>query len=197
MRGRATRSWWRAIFGAALLACRAEPSALEVPTTSPEDRTATVQNMCTEGLRSWDLLDASGRSLGRTRGRCLGRLVHPEAGPLWHFVAQLELAGAAAPSWELHLWLGEDGQPRFAEHRTAELVTRFRWTLGDTSSGRVDLVPEDIELTMERLGERRTLAEAGDLWVMPAHGLYLRELMIRLGAGVRGAPATPGWPAPG
>jgi pimeloyl-ACP methyl ester carboxylesterase len=155
------------------LACQARNS--ETPAPPPrlsQTPTATVAELCTGGLRSWAVLGEGGKIVASSRGTCLGRVEHPEEGPLWHFVAQLQGRGAERPSWELHTWLDDEGHPRHAEFRTPEVVTHFRWQEG--------------ALVVHRLGDRLRIEDGGQLWVTPGHGVYVRELMLRLGVGLSG-----------
>ncbi|HVI01658.1 MAG TPA: alpha/beta hydrolase [Enhygromyxa sp.] len=139
-----------------------EPPALHE--TAPID----LASLCSsEATRAWAVLDASGSIVAVTRGRCLGRVEDPEQGPLWHLVAQLQGRDETRPSWELHTWLDTSGQPRHAEFRTPELVTRFAWAEG--------------KLFVRRLGDQLALEQASAAWVIPNHALYVREVMLRLG----------------
>jgi pimeloyl-ACP methyl ester carboxylesterase len=115
------------------------------------------------------VLDEHAQIIAHTRGACLGIVEHPKDGPLWHFVAQLQNAGDELPSWELHTWLDADGSPRHAEYRTPQLVTRFTWN--------------ETTLSVHRLGDVLVIEDAAQLWVIPTHGIYLREQMLRLGVG--------------
>lgn len=144
-----------------------EPPALHE--TAPIE----LATLCSEPTRAWAVLDGHGSIVAVTRGRCLGRVEDPQDGPLWHFVAQLQAREQARPSWELHTWLDDRGQPRHAEFRTPELVTRFAWA--------------DGKLLVRRLGDQLALDGASEAWVLPNHALYLRELMLRLGVGVGAA----------
>lgn len=151
-----------------------ERARSEAPAPAPalaETAPAQVEQLCAEPVRAWAVLDAQGAIVAETRGACLGVVEHPEDGPLYQFLAQYQDRGAAAPSWELHTWLDVEGAPRYAEFRTSELVTRFAWRAG--------------ELSVRRLGDTLRIPEAAELWVVPDHGLYLRELMLRLGVGRR------------
>jgi len=167
-------------FGLAALAllggCERQTS--EPPSPPPpalvDTAPVALAQLCAEPLRAWAVLGDGGSTVAISRGRCLGRIEHPEDGPLWQLVAQLQGQGAARPSWELHLWLDDRGRPRHAELRTPELVTRFAWG-------------EDGALVVRRLGDQLALVDAADVWVTPIHGLYLREVMIRLGVGAMSA----------
>ena len=161
---------------ALVLACTREPTAEPEPAAPALTATAParVDALCAESARAWSVLADGGASIATSRGACLGPIEHPEDGRLWHFVAQLQRRGEPRPSWELHTWLDDAGAPRYAEYRTPELVTRFAW--------------RDGALVVRRLGDQLTIAEAGQLWVTPGHGVYLRELMLRLGVGVGGEP---------
>jgi pimeloyl-ACP methyl ester carboxylesterase len=141
----------------------AKPPALQQ--TPP----TTVARLCEQPLRAWAVLGERGTILAHTRGVCLGRVEHADDGSLWHFVAQLQGSHDPQPSWELHTWLDEDGHPRHAEFRTAEIVTRFSWLEG--------------ALLVRRLGDQLVIDDAAQVWVTPSHGIYLRELMLRLGVG--------------
>ncbi|KIG17282.1 Hydrolase, alpha/beta fold family protein [Enhygromyxa salina] len=156
-------------------ACERRHTDPPPPTPAPalqQTSPATVAQLCEQPLRAWAVLGEGGTILAHTRGVCLGRIEHPDDGALWHFVAQLqELQGHASeqPSWELHTWLDAAGQPRHAELRTPELVTRFSWIEG--------------ALVVRRLGDQLVINDAAQVWVTPGHGIYLRELMLRLGVG--------------
>lgn len=154
-------------------ACACKPDYAE-PTQPPlpllhETALANVTALCNREARSWAVLDEQSRVFAHTRGACLGIVEDPELGPLWHFVAQLQGLRDPDPSWELHTWLDAEARPRHAEFRTPLLVTRFAWN-GST-------------LEVRRLGDVLTIENAADLWVTPTHGVYLRELMLRLGVG--------------
>lgn len=150
-----------------------EPPALHE--TAPIE----LATLCAEPTRAWAVLDADGSIAAITRGRCLGRVEDPESGPLWHLVAQLQEREQARPSWELHTWLDERGQPRYAELRTPELVTHFAW--------------EQDQLIVRRLGDQLALANASTTWVTPNHALYVREVMLRLGVGAGPVIRQVGW----
>jgi pimeloyl-ACP methyl ester carboxylesterase len=129
------------------------------PTPLHASRKADVAELCEPELRSWAVLDDAGESVAITRGSCLGLIEHPEDGPLWHFVAQVQAIGEPRPSWELHTWIDAFGLPRHAEFRTPLRVDKYAW--------------------------RGEVLEGGaDVWLVPSHALYLRELMLRLGMGV-------------
>ncbi len=129
---------------------------------------ATPEQLCQGAeVRSWTVLANGVDPVAITRGQCLGR--EPARG--WHFVSQLQDLGADAPTYELHLWLEDDGSPRQAQLRTATRNTRYYWT------------PEGLR--EEAFGESREMNTDGvPVWVIPAHALYIRELMLRLGVGV-------------
>jgi pimeloyl-ACP methyl ester carboxylesterase len=151
------------------------PAADEVqppaePTPLHATRKADVAELCEPELRSWAVLDDAGESVAITRGRCLGTLEHPEDGPLWHFVAQYQVHGEPRPSWELHTWVDAFGRPRHAEFRTPLRVSKYAW--------------RGTVLELRRLGDQLVLEDGADLWIVPSHGLYVRELMLRLGVGV-------------
>ncbi|MCA9701418.1 MAG: alpha/beta hydrolase [Myxococcales bacterium] len=157
----------------AFVACRPEPAPIEVPPPAlHETAVVTPAQLCGESLRSWAVLGEGGQLLAVTRGRCLGSIDHPEEGRLWHLVAQLQDRDAPTPSWELHTWIDDEGHPRHAEFRTAAVVTRYRWT--------------ETGLQLWRLGDQLelNLEQPGSLWLTPSHGLFLREVMLRLGVGV-------------
>lgn len=151
----------------------ADPPAPPPPALLETAPIALAQ-LCAEPLRAWAVLGEGGSTLAISRGRCLGRVEHPQDGPLWQLVAQLQPVDAAQPSWELHTWVDDQGRPRRGEFRTPELVTRFAWG-------------QDGVLRVRRLGDQLALADAGGLWITPSHGLYLREVMLRLGVGVTAA----------
>lgn len=153
-------------------ACRVpEPSPVEAPVTLDASTAASVEQLCDGGLRSWGVLDDEGEVVAITRGRCLGAIEHPEDGELWHFVAQLQSVDEPRPAWDLHLWLGDDRLPRFAEFRQPTRVTRYAW--------------HDEGMTVRRFGDQLDLGVgARELWPTPAHGLFVRELMFRAGVGV-------------
>jgi pimeloyl-ACP methyl ester carboxylesterase len=140
------------------------------PTPLHATRKADVAELCEPELRSWAVLDDAGESVAITRGRCLGPLEHPEGGPLWHFVAQYQVHGEPRSSWELHTWIDAFGQPRHAEFRTPLRVDKYAWR------GKV--------LELRRLGDHLVLEGGADLWIVPSHAIYMRELMLRLGVGV-------------
>lgn len=140
------------------------------PTPLHATRKADVAELCEPTLRSWAVLDDAGHEVAITRGRCLGTIEHPDEGPLWHFVAQYQVAGEPRSSWELHTWIDAFGQPRHAEFRTHVRVSKYVW------DGEV--------LELHRLGDVWLEAPANALWIVPSHGLYMRELMLRLGVGV-------------
>lgn len=154
---------------ALLCACQRETVPPTPPPALHETAPARVSDLCDGALRSWAVLDDQAQIIAHTRGTCLGIVEHPEDGPLWHFVAQLQNTADERPSWELHTWLDADGRPRHAEHRTAQLVTRFAWN--------------ETTLFVHRLGDVLTIEDAAQLWVTPTHGIYQRELMLRLGVG--------------
>ncbi len=150
--------------------CRRE--APEPPAPAPglhETAAASVTQLCDGRVRAWAVLDEHAQIVAHTRGACLGLVGHPEDGPLWHFVAQLQSTTDEQLSWELHTWLDGEGRPRHAEYRTPQLVTRFAW--------------EQTTLAVHRLGDVLVIEDAAQLWVTPTHGVYLRELMLRLGVG--------------
>jgi len=122
------------------------------------------------------VLDDAGEPVAITRGRCLGTIEHPELGSLWHFVAQYQVAGAPASSWELHTWLDALGRPRSAEFRTPLRVSKYSW--------------RGKALELRRLGDLLIAEDSADVWIVPSHALYLRELMLRLGVGVDDAGAV-------
>jgi pimeloyl-ACP methyl ester carboxylesterase len=159
------------LLGLALLcACRRpEPEPPAPPPALHETAAASVGDLCDAQVRSWAVLDEHATIIAHTRGACLGRVEHPEDGPLWHFVAQLQSTTDEQLSWELHTWLNADGKPRHAEHRTPELVTRFTW--------------DQTTLAVHRLGDVLVIEDAAQVWVTPTHGVYLRELMLRLAVG--------------
>jgi pimeloyl-ACP methyl ester carboxylesterase len=169
---RPTTSFLATTLGLSLwLACERRETELPAPPPPAlhETPAASVEDLCDPELRSWAVLDAELQIVAHTRGACLGVVEHPEDGRLWQFVAQLQDADDDSPSWELHMWLDADGLPRHAEFRTPELVTRFAWHEGT--------------LAVHRLGDVLAIEDAAQLWVTPAHAVYVRELMLRLGVG--------------
>lgn len=146
-----------------------EPPAQAQAPALQQTPPTTVARLCEQPLRAWAVLGEGGTILAHTRGVCLGRVEHPDDGSLWHFVAQLQGRDDRQPSWELHTWLTDDGHPRHAEFRTAQIVTRFSWLEG--------------ALLVRRLGDQLVIDDAAQVWVTPGHGIYLRELMLRLGVG--------------
>ncbi|MFV8749548.1 alpha/beta hydrolase family protein [Nannocystaceae bacterium ST9] len=157
-----------------LAGCPADaPSIAPEPTPLHATRKADVAELCGPELRSWAVLDDAGAWVATTRGRCLGAIEHPEQGPLWHFVAQYQVVGEPRSSWELHTWLDAFGLPRNAEFRTPSRVSKYAWR------------GEALEL--RRFGDLMIAEASADLWIVPAHALYLRELMLRLGVGVDAA----------
>jgi hypothetical protein len=154
----------------------------EPPVDSPalhETPPITLERLCAEPTRAWAVLDGDGATVAITRGRCLGLVEHPEDGSLWHLVAQLQAPDEPRPTWELHTWLDERGQPRHAEWRTPELVTRFSWS--------------DGTLVVRRLGDQLAIADAAAMWITPNHALYVREVMLRLGVGAGPVVRHAGW----
>jgi pimeloyl-ACP methyl ester carboxylesterase len=154
---------------ALLSTCDRETAPPAPPPALHETAPARVSDLCDPSLRSWAVLDEHAKIIAHTRGTCLGIVEHPEHGPLWQFVAQLQNTSDEELSWELHLWLDDAGQPRHAEYRTPDLVTHFAWN--------------HTTLSVHRLGDVLVIEDAADLWVTPTHGIYLRELMLRLGVG--------------
>lgn len=156
------------------LACTREPPTPPAPPPLAlhETPAASVDELCEPQVRSWAVL-AEGHVVARSRGACLGRIEAPEIGPLWQFVAQLQHEGATQVAWELYAWLDVDGRLRHAEFRTPEVITRFAW--------------QGEQLIVHRLGDMLVLDDAAALWVTPEHGVYLRELMLRLAVGRDGA----------
>lgn len=154
---------------AALGACRSP--APEAPTAprSIAATPATVETLCADSPRGWGVLDERGAIAAETLGACLGRVEHPVDGPLWQFRAQYRVRGDERPRWELYTWLDGEGRPRYAEHRTPLVVTHFAWREG--------------QLVVRRLGDSLSIDAGEGLWVTPDHGLYIRELMLRLGVG--------------
>ena len=160
-----------------LLGCRpSEPTPPPEPTPLHATRKAELAELCATSLRSWAVLDDAGEPVALTRGRCLGTIEHPELGSLWHFVAQYQDAGAPASSWELHTWLDALGRPRSAEFRTPLRVSKYSW--------------RGKALELRRLGDLLIAEDSADVWIVPSHALYLRELMLRLGVGVDDAGAV-------
>ena len=167
--------------GLASMACnpRASVHTKQSPAAAPrplvEAAAATPAQLChRRGLRSWTILTEQ-RVVGTTRGMCLGE---DEQG--WHFVNQVRLSGETEPLYELHLWLSDQGKPRTADLRTATSVVQFRWS--------------EEHLAIESLGDLRVVSSSDDtpatrVWVVPAHAVYLRELMLRLGVGAEAAGA--------
>jgi hypothetical protein len=160
-----------AALGLSLLwACQPRETAPPAPPPAlHETAPASVADLCDPHVHAWAVLDEHAAIIAHTRGACLGIVEHPDDGPLWHFVAQLQNTNAEHLSWELHTWLDADGQPRHAEYRTPELVTRFAW--------------DQTTLSVHRLGDALIIEDAAQLWVTPTHGIFIRELMLRLGVG--------------
>lgn len=160
--------------GAGTAGCRGpQTSAAPEPTPLHARGVAEPSGLCASvsKLRSWGVLDEAGAIVATSRGRCLGPVEHPADGRLWHLVAQLQPVDAERSSWELHTWIDDAGQPRHAEFRTPEVVTRMTWT----PSG----------LLVRRLGDELALGpESAALWPTPSHGLFVREVMLRLGVGL-------------
>lgn len=169
MNGPLTKLLLPALGLALLCACQRETQPPAPPPALHETIPASVAELCDPEVRSWAVLDEHAEILAHTRGTCLGIVDHPQDGPLFHFVAQLQPITDESPAWELHTWLDADGRPRHAEYRTAQLVTRFTWN--------------DTTLSVHRLGDVLVIEDAAQLWVTPTHGIYLRELMLRLGVG--------------
>lgn len=153
------------------LACERSKTAPPAPPAPAlhETPAASVDTLCDGELRSWAVLDGESKVVAHTRGACLGVVEHPEDGPLWQFVAQFHPSEGEQLGWELFTWLDAQGLPRHAEFRTPTLVTRFSWDGG--------------RLAVHRLGDVLTVEDAAQLWVTPAHAVYVRELMLRLGVG--------------
>ncbi len=149
---------------------RASESPSEPLVALHETPPVSLVVLCREPTRAWAVLDASGSIVAVTRGRCLGQVEHPEDGPLWHLVAQLQAIDAPRPSWELHTWVDDDGSPRYAEFRTPQLVTRFVW--------------RDGAMLVRRLGDQVAIDDASTTWVTPNHALFIREVMLRRGVGI-------------
>ncbi|GEM_PF-1110682 len=157
---------------ASLPACHAVPAvqlAID-PASAPSlaGTHADPETLCDPRTRSWDIL-SEGRTVATTRGHCRGK---DERG--WHFVSQLETTDATVPDYEFHLWLNDLGAPVGGQLRTPTVNTEFDWASG--------------ELVIARLGEQRVVSfhPEAPLWVTPAHSLYIRELMFRLGIGHQG-----------
>lgn len=165
----------RARFAAVLtlMACRASaPDApLEAPPAQPESGAANVADLCADPGGAWDVL-AEGQAVARTRGRCLGKEARG-----YHFVSQVLATGAAQPDYEFHLWLGKDGSPRQGRLVTPLASVQYIWLERGLSV---------IEYGDRRSIEHREGAAPGELWVLPDHALYFRELMLRLGVGFDG-----------
>ncbi len=142
------------------------------PTAIPSgvgETITTPGQLCREGGRTWTIVGSDG-PVARTRGRCLGKEARG-----WHFISQLLPADADTPDFEFHLWLGRDGSPRHAQLREPRRVTHYRWS--------------DRQIHIRLHGDLRVLERPDDtpVWVLPRHAVYLRELMFRMGVGLREA----------
>jgi hypothetical protein len=103
------------------------------------------------------------KAVAVTQGRCLGR--DPDG---WHLLSTL----GEPPEHELHLWLDDAGQPTKAQLRTA-LAT-------------ADYEIRDRSIVVRMHGDAYVVdldPPRRDVWILPAHALYLREAMLRLGVG--------------
>jgi pimeloyl-ACP methyl ester carboxylesterase len=102
-----------------------------------------------------------------TRGACLG--LEPGG---WHLASEVRSLEATRPDYELHLWLDDQGHPITAQMRTGIATAYYDWT------------PTSLRISMH--GDAHTLrfdAPRHDIWVLPSHAMYMRESMLRLGAG--------------
>lgn len=99
--------------------------------------------------------------MAHNQGACLGR---DAAGH--HFVTQVIPTSTPQPDYELHVWIGDDGTMTQAEMRTGMATLLMEWR-------------EDGVL-VDRMGRTRLLESSSDAWFVPAHAVYLRELMSRL-----------------
>jgi pimeloyl-ACP methyl ester carboxylesterase len=155
----------------AQVGCAAKTESITQPVAaSPpllQSDTASVAEVCTTGAtRAWTVLDQD-QPVAITRGGCLG--LEPEG---WHFVTELSAPDAWRPDYELHFWLDDDAHPLRAQMRTGLATAYYAWT--------------PTSLTIELYGDRHEISfdePRHDVWVVPAHALYLREVMLRLGVG--------------
>jgi pimeloyl-ACP methyl ester carboxylesterase len=151
----------------------AEPS----PTGLGATRPARIADVCADpSPRAWAILGNGNTTVAHTRGRCLGKEAMG-----WHVVSQVQDVGVAEPSYEVHLWLDDEGRPKRGEYRTASRVKRLTWIDGG--------------LRTEEFGDvMRFEPTSPDTYPIPAHAVYLRELLIRLGIGVASREALQmGW----
>jgi pimeloyl-ACP methyl ester carboxylesterase len=155
------------------------PAANATPTTPGigATRPARLAELCGDPApRAWSILGDGGEPVAHTRGRCLGKEAMG-----WHVVSQVQDLGAATPTYEVHLWLDDEGRPKRGEYRTATRVKRLTWIDGG--------------LRTEEFGDvMRFDPTSPETYPIPAHAVYLRELLIRLGVGVASSQALQmGW----
>lgn len=163
---------WAVALAAVGPACapRDEPEAA-LPEASPaltQTTPATIAQLCAEdSTRAWSVL-AGSETVATTRGACLGLEARG-----WHLVSEVRDTPSSRPDYELHLWLDDDAHPLSAQMRTGLATAYYRWT------------PDS--LTASLYGDAHTLAfdrPRHDVWVLPAHAMFLRESMLRLGVGM-------------
>ena len=163
------------LFSVSLTACdKDQPAPQPAATPTPPPPTlattpiAAPADLCANtSARAWEVLAPNAQVVAETRGACLGK---DPAG--WHFVSQLQDVGAAAPTYEMHLWLSDGGKPRVAEMRTGLATSVYEW--------------RDQDLRVSLYGDTHVLEGGAQVWVLPVHAVYLRELMLRVGAGLVG-----------
>lgn len=131
---------------------------------------ATMDVLCSSGeVHSWEVLGAEGEVLALTHGRCQ-RDSDSDAPAPWQVECQL-LQGERA-RYELATWLDDEGHPVAAQLRDG-LTTRY-YSWGTNA------------LIESHLGDLRALRSSSDdttTWMLPSHALFLRQMMLRLGAG--------------
>jgi pimeloyl-ACP methyl ester carboxylesterase len=160
---------WLPVVALALAGCKpAQTATSPIPVGPPplaQTQPATVDDLCAEPPRAWSIL-ADGVPVGQTLGGCVERGDDGRA----HLLTQL--VNDDRVEYELHLWLSANGLPSDAQLRTPTVVTDFHWS--------------DAGLTESRFGDDRTLPARGDqqVWVVPSHAVYVREVMLRLGVGL-------------
>lgn len=122
---------------------------------------ADVAALCGETARSFAVLDAQGNAVAHNHGACLGR---DAAGH--HFITQVIPTSSPQPDYELHVWIDHAGAMTQAEMRTGQATLLLEW--------------REEGLLVDRMGRTRMLQPEPGAWFIPAHAIYLRELMSRL-----------------
>lgn len=123
---------------------------------------AQVAALCREPARRFAVLDADGQAVAHNLGACLGR-----DGAGHHFITQVIPTSSEQPDYELHVWITDEGTMGQAEMRTGKATLLLEW--------------REDGLLVDRMGRTRLIAAPSDAWFVPAHAIYLRELMSRLG----------------